>query len=108
MEITPLKDWDFMSILYSLIASAIFLIILKWAGLYKKVILYVKNNKAKKKYKKQLIEECNNLIVVGKRKGFSLLEVYVDLDLAPSDLMNKNDNEIEVPRSYVLLGGPGA
>jgi hypothetical protein len=108
MEIPPLKNWDFMSILYSLIASAIFLIILKWAGIYKKIILNIENNKAHKKYKKQLIEECNNLIVVGKRKGFSLHEVYVDLDLTPSDLMGGNKDEIETQKSYILLGGPGA
>lgn len=108
MVIQPLQDWDFMSILYSLIASAIFLSILKWIGFYKKIVLFIKNNKAHKKYKKQVIEECNNLIVVGKRKGFSLHEVYVELDLAPSDLMTSIHEEIEMPRSFVLLGGPGA
>lgn len=108
MEILPLKNWDLMSILYSLIASAIFLFILKWAGIYKKIILYKENRKAKKKYKKELTEDCNNLIVVGKRKGFSLHEVYVDLDLAPSDLMVGKKEEMERPKSFVLLGGPGA
>ena len=108
MEIPPLRDWDFMSIFYSLIASAIFLFILKWAGFYKQILIKIGNSKAHKKYKKQLIEDCNNLIVVGKRKGFSLHEVYVDLDLTPSDLMGGNKIEIEKQRSYILLGGSGA
>lgn len=97
-----------MSIFYGLISSALFLFILKWGGIYKKTILNIENNKAHKKYKKQLIEDCNNLIVVGKRKGFSLHEVYVDLDLTPSDLMQGNKGDSEVQRSYLLLGGPGA
>lgn len=108
MDIPPLKDWDFMSIFYSIIASAIFLFIMKWAGAYKKILLKIKNSKAQKKYRKQLTEDCNNLIVVGKRKGFSLNEVYVDLDLTPSDLMGGINDVFDMQRTYVILGGPGA
>ena len=45
----------------------------------------------------------------GKRKGFSLNDVYVDLDLAVSDLMTSDRIDTpDIPDSYVLLGGPGA
>lgn len=109
IEITPLKDWDIMSIIYSLVASGIFLFIINWFGLFKKLVEYFKNRKARSKYKKLIIDECNNLIVVGKRKGFSLNDVYVELDLAQSDLISiKEEEEDEIPNSFILLGGPGA
>lgn len=109
MEIIPFQDWDLMSIVYSLVASVIFLLVLRWAGLYKKVSVLIKNKKALKMYKKQVAEECNTLIVVGKRRGFSLNDVYVELDLTPSDLMNtKKEDGYSRLSSFTLLGGPGA
>lgn len=107
-DLLPFHEWDFMSIVYGIIASAIFLVITKWLGLFSKARTLLRNRKALINYKKSLQEECNTLIVVGKRKGFSLSEVYVSLDIAQSDLMTYKDEIKRPPRSYILVGGPGA
>jgi ATP-dependent exoDNAse (exonuclease V) alpha subunit len=110
--LTWLKSWDFMAIFYSLVASFVFLIIIKWGGIYDKLYRKYKYAKAKKTYKKNIAEECGLLIVIGRRKGFKLEDVYVSLDTAPSDLMQCADNdtnEFSLQRqSCVLVGGPGA
>lgn len=108
LTILPIKDWDIMPIIYSLIASVLFFFILKWFGVLKKLMHYFKNKKALKKYRISIVDECNTLVVVGKRKGFSLNEVYVELDLAQSDIMLNKPETSDEPSTYVLLGGPGA
>jgi len=109
MEIVPFKNWDFMAIIYSIAGSAILMLLMKWLGVFKKINIYVKNKKALQNYIKYTTDECCNLIVVGKRKGFSLADVYVELDLAPSDLMTSKENDERIrSNSFVLLGGPGA
>ena len=106
--LSPIKNWDIMSIIYSLVASIIFYFVLAWFGVFKKTKEYFKNKKAISNYIESIKEDCNSLIVVGKRKGFSLVDVYVPLDLAQSDLMSIRTHEHEIPNSYVVLGGPGA
>lgn len=103
-----ISNWDFMSILYSLLGSILFFLLLKWFGLLKMVNNYFKNHKAKKTYLNSILDDCNTLIVVGKRKGFSLNDVYVELDLAPSDLMSTQEKRKNPESAYVLIGGPGA
>src|SRR5690554_3365431 len=107
-DIKPIEEWDIMSIIYSLVASAILILGIKWLGIAKKIIYFFKDRKAYKKYKKHTIDECNSLIVVGKRKGFALGDVYVPLDLTQSDLNSESEFELKKLTSYVLLGGPGA
>jgi hypothetical protein len=97
------------AVICSVVGSAIFYYLLKWVGMIKKISIYFQNKNALSNYKKILLDDCSNLIVVGRKKGFSLQDVYVNLDVLPSDLMQtkKRENR-EEPSSYVLLGGPGA
>ena len=98
-----------LAVTSSIIGSVLFYFFLKWVGVLKKISIYFQNKTALLKYKKSLLSDCNNLIVVGKKKGFALQEVYVNLDILPSDLMQAKKKEDEnEPNSYVLLGGPGA
>lgn len=108
-----------MTIIYGVVGSLIAAIIMKWSGLLKSIWIWRKNKKALSNYRKSLFEECNNLIVVGKKDGFRLKDVYVDLDIAKSDLMQTKLEDSESQRigafsygkeegAYVLLGGPGA
>jgi hypothetical protein len=110
LDFLPIEKWDLMSIIYSLVASVIFFLALKWFGVLRRLKNYFKNKKATGNYLKSIKNDCNSLIVIGKRKGFLLNDVYVTLDLALSDLMPKEnkEREFETPQSYVLLGGPGA
>ena len=59
-------------------------------------------------YRTALRTTCSSLIVVGKKQGFSLSEVFVELDIATSSLSAKPDAEYRPSQSHVLLGGPGA
>lgn len=101
-----------MAILYSLIATFIGLFLLRWGGAFRRVRRKYKYRQAFTKYRSNIADECGLLIVVGRRKGFRLQEVYVPLDTAPSDLMQRRDdvgdNAVRAPSSYVLVGGPGA
>lgn len=103
-----LKNLDFTAIIYGIVASALFASLIKWFGFFKIVKNKIKNYFAYKKYRIKLKEDCSNLIVVGKKTGFSISEVYIDLDLAKSDLNPKNKNNWMSVGSYVLVGGPGA
>lgn len=104
-----IEKWDWMSIFYSFFASIIFAILLKWGG-----VLNILNRKFKlyrgiKKYRNKLKDECSSLIVIGRRSGFAIADVYVDLDISRSDLNQADSGARSRPnRSYVLVGGPGA
>lgn len=111
--INDLQNWlnsgNLMSILYSLIGSVLFALLLKWMGVLRWARLRYRYNSGMRAYRKALMLECETLIVVGRRHGFKIDDVFIPLDLAPSDLMSKKEKEVHSPRgSYVLLGGPGA
>lgn len=108
-----------MTIISGAAGSLIAALIMKWSGLLKRIGIWRKNKQALSNYRKSLFEECNSLIVVGKKEGFKLKEVYVDLDVTQSDLMQSKIENIEYERmrtslygrqcsAFVLLGGPGA
>lgn len=102
-------DWDYMNIVYSLIATFLAFLAGKWLGFFKRASNYFKNKKAILNFKKQTINECNSLIIIGKRKGFTLKDVYVKLDIVETDLVINNEkSNIDRSNSFVLLGGPGA
>ena len=106
-----IKTWDFMAIFYSLIASVVCFVILKWGGVLRKIHQKYREKKAFRRYRLSLTEECGLLTVVGKRKGFKIKDVFVPLDTAPSNLMHISYREEEIiskAKSYVLVGGPGA
>lgn len=101
--------WDIMEIVYSVIASVIGFILLSWLGLFKSIRSLIQNEIAERKYLKRLADDCNNLVVVGKKTGFSLNKVYVSLDLFISDMMHPTiEMQKHPPKTFVLVGGPGA
>lgn len=105
-------SWDFMAILYSLIAAFIGFLLLRWAGVLRRIRRAHTRRQAIKRFRGTLAEECGLLTVVGRRKGFQLQQVYVPLDTAQSDLMSPVEGDdadlTDDASSYVLVGGPGA
>lgn len=102
-------SWDFMAILYSVLGTLLVGVLLKWTGALRWLHSKYKMRRGLRAYKKSTLEECSSLIVIGRRKGFSIKDVFVTLDIAPSDLMGKTeDKPASPPKSYVLVGGPGA
>ncbi|MCJ7483262.1 MAG: NACHT domain-containing protein [Thermodesulfovibrionales bacterium] len=109
------KTWDLMAILYSLIAAFIFAVLFGWRRPFRFLLRLWRNEVANRRYSKSLTEECSNLIVVGKRQGFSMSQTFIPLDLVTSDLMHKPDEQKRLghidsglTKTCVLLGGPGA
>jgi hypothetical protein len=102
------KSWDLMAILYSLIGSAILALLMKWAGFFRWARRKYRLHSGIRAYKKVVTEECETLIVVGRRRGFKIDDVFIPLDLAPSDLMPAKEREAHAPQgSFALIGGPG-
>jgi hypothetical protein len=102
------KSSDLMPILYSFIGSAILALLMKWAGFFRWVRRKYRLHSGIRAYKKAVTEECETLIVVGRRRGFKIDDVFIPLDLAPSDLMPSKEREAHAPQgSFVLIGGPG-
>ncbi|MGA2331315.1 MAG: NACHT domain-containing protein [Syntrophales bacterium] len=97
-----------MAIFYSLIGSATVALIMKWAGFFRWARRKYRQHRGIRAYKKVLTEECETLIVVGRRRGFKIDDVFIPLDLAPSDLMPTKEKEAYEPQGpFVLVGGPG-
>jgi len=62
-----------------------------------------------RRYQRVLRADISSLPIIGKKEGFDLTKVYVDVRIAPSDLVNKPEKHNLYPRSsYVLVGAPGA
>lgn len=107
------RNLDWMAVFYSLLGSALLALVLKWAGIFSWAGRIYRHRKGLRNYRRALKEECSSLIVVGRRKGFSISDVFVPLDIALSDLMPKQDGRRGVgspypETSYVLVGPPGA
>lgn len=102
------RSWDVMAILYSLIAATIFASVLQWLGGFRRLYRAYRSAKGLRSYRKAVTEACSSLIVIGRRRGFNLNEVFVSLDLAPSDLAAHSEESSRPRGSYVLVGGPGA
>ena len=103
------KSWDLMSIFYSLLGSGILALVMKWTGVFRWVRRKYRLQTGIRAYKKALTQECETLIVVGRRRGFKIDDVFIPLDLAPSDLMLAQEKEAHAPQApFVLVGGPGA
>lgn len=100
--------WDYMAIVYSFIGSLLLITVGKRYKLFKQLRKYFKTKNGIKKFKAETLEECSNLIVVGRKKGFSLKDVFVELEIIDSDLSQNRLEEWEELLSFVLVGGPGA
>jgi predicted NACHT family NTPase len=95
------------------VAALLAAAILKWAGVFRSAKTAYLLRKARRNYQRLLTEECSSLIVIGRRKGFSIGDVFIPLDIAPSELMARDEDKKREPRpyqggSYILVGGPGA
>jgi hypothetical protein len=98
-----------MAILYSLLGSAALALFLWWFGGLRHLIRRVKVLRGLHSYRNEVRQVCSTLIVIGRRRGFSINDVFIPLDLAPSDLCAKvQEPTASRPRVFVLLGGPGA
>lgn len=65
--------------------------------------------KGKKTYIANLKQQITTLIAIGRRRGFQLNEVYVDLDLM--DLFpatDEHNSQDHLAHTFTLTGGPGA
>lgn len=110
------RTWDFLAIFYSVLAAFIFAILIGSRRIYTYLLRRFKNIIARRKYAKSLQDECENLIVVGKRQGLSMTQAFVNLDVVNSDLMTKSSDvggKTSPSQSLhnitcVLIGGPGA
>jgi len=70
-------------------------------------------SRALQKYRKDLKKEVGKLTVIGRREGFDLAKVYIEINVNNSDLMGKSaKSDGTYPQAYrnafVLVGGPGA
>jgi len=105
--------WDWKLIFSAIVAlSALLTLALKWVGVFKWLRDKYRYRKGMQSYRKELARECSSLVVVGRRDGFQIQDVFVELDTAPSEFMVKEgDNpshRASSHESYVLLGAPGA
>jgi len=104
------KDVDWKAIAYGIASSAFVATIAKWSGAWRRIRDLKARRRGYRNSLKDLRDAVATTTVVGRRQGFKLAEVYVDLDLAPSDLMPQADaiSSRAKPEALVLLGGPGA
>jgi hypothetical protein len=96
-----IKGWDFMAILYSLIATLIFVGISAWLGALRYARRTLSTFKGLRVYRRRLKQLCSNLIVIGRKQGFSLDEVFVELDIATSSLSPTPDADYQPAESFV-------
>lgn len=102
------KQWDWEAIFYNLVAAGMVTAFAMWIGVFR----YARNLQRKylgiRAYRKKLRDSCSQLTVIGKKQGFSLPDVFVQLDIATSSLSPTPDEKHNPGESFVLLGGPGA
>lgn len=108
-------DWlqrvDPLEIFYAVIASLILGFLARWSRVLDRVKLLVRDGRATRRYKKALRADCEHLIVVGRRQGFSLGSTFVQLDVVQSELVLPPEGGPIADwqtGSVVLVGGPGA
>ena len=109
-----LRTLDLKEVVYALLATFVAVATTAWLGGVKRVKRFVLSRRAFASYKKALRQTCQSLIVIGRRQGFSLGDVYVDLDLATSDLCPSPATtapDISFSpwlKTCVIVAGPGA
>lgn len=103
-----LATLDWTAIVSTVAPTFITGLVVWWMGGFRYLIRRFKQSRSLRKYKGELKRDVGSLAVIGRREGFDLAKVYVRMDIARSDLMNKATDSDEVPRTFVLVGGPGA
>lgn len=101
--------WDFYAIFYSIVAAVLVAVAIRGRDFLQRRIDQIRALRARFKYRKRLRADCEHLIVPGRRGGFKRSSVFVDLDIAPSEMSRStHGGVISLRASYVLVGGPGA
>ena len=104
--------WDRMAILYAVVGGLIITIMIWWFGalarVYKWVYKKAKFLRGMHRYRTALRKTCSSLIVIGRRQGFSMSEVFINLDLAPSEFSRNPGGRSTPHLSRVIVAGPGA
>ena len=104
-----LEGLDWTKILSGLVPATLGIAFAWWKGGFRTLFRKFQTSRAIRKYKLDLKRDASSLAVIGRREGFDLAKVYVKIDIAKSDLMNKSgDGRREIPNQFVLVGGPGA
>lgn len=106
-------DLDWPKIATGVMTAVIISFLTWWKGGFRYLFYKSRVTKALKQYRRELKKDVSSLTVIGRREGFDLTNVYVDMDTVKSDLAGKRSKEegnekYEVPRTMVLVGGPGA
>jgi predicted NACHT family NTPase len=103
------KALDWTKIISAAVPLILGIALAWWKGGFRFVFRKIQRLRAERKYKSELKRTISSLAVIGRREGFDLAKVYVEIDIAKSNLMNKSDNEmVWTPKTFVLVGGPGA
>ncbi len=107
-----LRTLDLREVVYPLAVTAILFAVALWRGGARNIRRLISRKRGVLHYKAALRKTCQSLIVIGRREGFSLEQVYIPLDLAASDLSQpsklSSDDRWPLHESYVLVAGPGA
>lgn len=106
--IESVKNWDWTAIFYNIVASFIFAGLAIWLGVVRYARKFYGRYWGMIAYRRRLQEVCSSLIVIGRKQGFSMNEVFVELDIATSSLSSTPQEDHQPWKSFVLLGGPGA
>lgn len=103
---------DWTAIAYSFVASVLFALVVRWLHLWSAFRRLLSRRRGMRRYRRELRQECEHLIVVGRRAGFSMKSTFVEMDIAKSDLMRKSGDEDAEHHLWsgavVIVGGPGA
>ena len=112
LNLPALTDFDWAQVAYGVLASVAFALLARWLHIWRRLGGGLKRWKGLRAYRRDLRRECDHLIVVGRRMGFSMKKTFIAMDIAKSDLMRVSGDE-EPQRhlwrgAVVLVGGPGA
>jgi NACHT domain len=107
--IQRLTQQDWVTIGAAMIPIVLGIIWLWWRGLFASLYGRFRTKRAIEQYKRGLKKDLASLIVIGRRESFDLRKVYVPIGVNKSDLMPPaSESRSEPPRTFVLVGGPGA
>jgi hypothetical protein len=104
-----LRSLDWSTIVSALVVPVLGAILVWWKGGYRWVINWYAYGSALRQYRKNVRTDVSSLTVIGKRQGFDLEKVYVNISINRSDLMGRTtDDSTWAPNTFILVGGPGA
>jgi hypothetical protein len=104
-----LGSLDWTKIISVLVVPVLGTILMWWKGGFHWIINRYAFGSTLHRYRRNVRKEVSSLTVIGRRQGFDLEKVYVNISISRSDLMSRmTDERISPPKSFILVGGPGA